>query len=503
MSISRARWLSAIVVTLLGATPALALLPYSPVPVFGPPTIGPGVMPPSFVYGKEYTHDSDFSVVGPTPDPEQVINWDGVGGTLDSVDYTGSRLGWTPDQEVDAIANQRDALFDQTIRDEAHLVFSIDDEIAMYDPGGVLGLFTVPSAGSVYISNGNAIGGAGEVSFEEAGLFAPSSIQGVWASQLEVNGMPLPLDVDGTELWGPEPDGGGGPELSFFGDADKYSLDIDAPSGVSVWNASGTPYITQPMIVGAVTALLGPIPGSASLRDGVEGSQAINLDALMVSDIVGDPDYFDADPLLDSNFLGADLVDQNGAPIEPYNSEGEMRGDSIIFSIRQIVDPADPDGFYATGSELFVLDALAGVSYLVHGGKVWDQAYALSDLAYMGGPDGTIEEGYGIIDINAIEAVGRDQEGVTPALSGDYNRNGVVDAADYTVWRDTNGATGYGLAADDNGDHVVNFIDYLLWSANFGAVAPSFAVSVPEPTGALLALVALVSAGFIRPCRAN
>ena len=37
-------------------------------------------------------------------------------------------------------------------------------------------------------------------------------------------------------------------------------------------------------------------------------------------------------------------------------------------------------------------------------------------------------------------------------LLGDYNGDGRVDAADYTVWRDSEGATGSGLAADGNGD---------------------------------------------------
>ncbi len=38
------------------------------------------------------------------------------------------------------------------------------------------------------------------------------------------------------------------------------------------------------------------------------------------------------------------------------------------------------------------------------------------------------------------------------ALPGDYTRDGVVDAADYSLWRDSLGATGPNLAADGNGD---------------------------------------------------
>ncbi|MGI9428737.1 MAG: hypothetical protein ACR2NM_08775, partial [Bythopirellula sp.] len=110
------------------------------------------------------------------------------------------------------------------------------------------------------------------------------------------------------------------------------------------------------------------------------GNDAINLAALMVRDTVGEDDSFDRNP--------------DGTP-----------GDQIIFSIQQIPNPSDPDGYYATGSELFVLDAslgAGGTTYLDHGGHLWDHGYALSELVI----SPNIVDGYGVIDINAIEAVG-------------------------------------------------------------------------------------------------
>ena len=56
-------------------------------------------------------------------------------------------------------------------------------------------------------------------------------------------------------------------------------------------------------------------------------------------------------------------------------------------------------------------------------------------------------------------------------LLGDYNKNGVVDAADYTVWRDHLG-TNFDL--NFNGDEsgasvgIVDQADYALWQAHFG-----------------------------------
>ena len=72
------------------------------------------------------------------------------------------------------------------------------------------------------------------------------------------------------------------------------------------------------------------------------------------------------------------------------------------------------------------------------------------------------------------------------ALDGDYNADGVVDAADYTVWRDTLGMSGFGLAADGDGNAIVNALDYDVWRNNFGASAASAALAAhatPEPSG--------------------
>jgi GH35 family endo-1,4-beta-xylanase len=74
---------------------------------------------------------------------------------------------------------------------------------------------------------------------------------------------------------------------------------------------------------------------------------------------------------------------------------------------------------------------------------------------------------------------------------GDFNRDGAVDAADYTVWRDTLGQVvpfpGWG--ADADGDRVVGQGDLLAWRANYGDRAAASA-AIPEPaTGVLLGVL--------------
>jgi hypothetical protein len=76
---------------------------------------------------------------------------------------------------------------------------------------------------------------------------------------------------------------------------------------------------------------------------------------------------------------------------------------------------------------------------------------------------------------------------VVSALLGDYNGNGIVDAADFVVWRNSLGQLGTGLAADGNNDGVVNQADFDVWRVHFGQTAtgagPEAAANaaVPEP----------------------
>lgn len=81
-----------------------------------------------------------------------------------------------------------------------------------------------------------------------------------------------------------------------------------------------------------------------------------------------------------------------------------------------------------------------------------------------------------------------------PLLAGDYNDDGVVDAADYTVWRDALGST-MPLANDPLGG-TIGAAQYEQWRDNFGATQPAAleATAVPEPAaGALLAGIAAIA----------
>lgn len=104
---------------------------------------------------------------------------------------------------------------------------------------------------------------------------------------------------------------------------------------------------------------------------------------------------------------------------------------------------------------------------------------------------------------------------------GDFNLDGLVDAADYTIWRDTNGST-TDLRADADQNLKIDELDRDIWRNNLGlqgdvvvtpahlatGVGPNgesltspllFAnASIPEPTTALLAVFGLVGCGLRR-----
>ena len=146
----------------------------------------------------------------------------------------------------------------------------------------------------------------------------PAAFQGpLWShnspppAQLDWNGNTLndTLELDGLEVWGP----------LAADDADFYSL-VGDPGAVCVFSMAGGPYIPQPVILAAVTAL------------GYAGPPEIDLDALMVWD---------------------------EAPVDEWGA-----GDEIIFSIREAGN--------WDGGEIVVLPWGAAPFFLHHDSHDWD-----------------------------------------------------------------------------------------------------------------------------------
>ncbi len=151
------------------------------------------------------------------------------------------------------------------------------------------------------------------------------------------------------------------------------------------------------------------------------------------------------DGSLDSNNDWLVLEPQPIPALTNSLSEGEFLGDG---------------GFLQTGEDIFF-------------GAVWNPSTANN------------------VNFEIVEVVGGNATAsfldITYLPPGDFNEDGLVDAADYTVWRDNLGQTGIGLQADSDGNGIVDAADYDAWKLSFGTT--SFVVSAPGAAGLATALV--------------
>lgn len=133
-----------------------------------------------------------------------------------------------------------------------------------------------------------------------------------------------------------------------------------------------------------------------------------------------------------------------------------------------------------------------------------DPAFTILSASSVGGTFDTVLQPAGMptgLFFDVVYNAANVQLMVIDQLLGDYNQNGIVDAADYTEWRDTlgNAVTAF-TGADGDGDGMIDNDDYVVWKDNFGAMAASGATGsviadapVPEPQAYQLLLLAIVA----------
>lgn len=193
---------------------------------------------------------------------------------------------------------------------------------------------------------------------------------------------------------------------------------------------------------------------------------------------------------VDSNQPGAVLIiplDENGIPIIELDENGTPGdpSDDLISNWDSVTIASNNSTHTKTGIEI---DA-AGNMYTTNN---------VSELVEVFSPGGAT---LATTSNNAALTAGAFDIGEPlPPPSGDYNGNGVVDAADYTMWRDTLAeSVDPGTGADGNGNGVIDNGDYDVWRDNYGAsagLAAAASAAVPEP--AAVGLLALAVMGFVR-----
>src|SRR4029077_6096917 len=90
------------------------------------------------------------------------------------------------------------------------------------------------------------------------------------------------------------------------------------------------------------------------------------------------------------------------------------------------------------------------------------------------------------------------------AVLGDYNNNGIVDAADYTIWQDTLGShTGLRANGDNTGAsaNVIDQADFIFWKAHFGVPPGSGSggdanIAAPEPATLVMLLLGMLALSY-------
>ena len=176
----------------------------------------------------------------------------------------------------------------------------------------------------------------------------------------------------------------------------------------------------------------------------------------------------------------------NGVPLLAAQSAGDSH-----INVYSVADPANP---------VLLANAIGIIGLSANGNQTGQIAWGAATI----NPDGSATQNlYGMRTNGGIRAFTFTLP--APSVSGDYNTNGVVDAADYVVWKKHDGLIGGATKAegDGTGDGNVTIEDYDYWRTRFGntsggsgsGIAPT---PVPEPnTVAMLLTSLLISASGI------
>jgi acetyl esterase/lipase len=171
---------------------------------------------------------------------------------------------------------------------------------------------------------------------------------------------------------------------------------------------------------------------------------------------------------------------------------------STMYGNHNLVDAGEPPAFLLNsktdGTVLYYPDVPNMINRMDSVG-VYNEPW-IQDLGF--GVHG-VDYNYDLGGENVLERMRDFLEFKLARARGDYNANGVVDAADFVIYRDTLGQSGTGLAADGNGNNQVDSGDYPVWRSNIGQTAGSgldagATTAVPEPATAMLLM--LTAAGL-------
>ena len=206
--------------------------------------------------------------------------------------------------------------------------------------------------------------------------------------------------------------------------------------------------------------------------------------------------FVDTNAVFDAIEIGVSGDVSQGQNAVAFNADFQSRQIVSTTDGPRLLSPLGPieaEGVFQPGLNQDI-DLTYGVTTPV-GGTWIDGLAAEAFLRFDVGPEAALAEAR-VFRLGQVIATAALR--ITPGrLVGDFNEDGSVDAADYTVWRAANGDLGTSHA-DGNGDGVVGPEDYSVWAASYGR--PQKAAALPTPNAGLsLLMLCALSAG--RPPR--
>jgi hypothetical protein len=193
------------------------------------------------------------------------------------------------------------------------------------------------------------------------------------------------------------------------------------------------------------------------------------------------------------NLLGYSISSASGS-LQSGNADWSSLQDQGLSGWQESAPTAnDLSELIASGTQM--LGLAPGQSYLL--GDLFDNVSGVRDLALEFILAGDTAERTGAVAYDTVAV----------NVLGDYNRDGIVDAADYTVWRDKlNGPAGSLPNRNPGNTGPISAADYTFWKSRFGATSGAGAggvllttAAVPEPTTCWLAAMSFVAIGSL--CR--
>jgi hypothetical protein len=183
------------------------------------------------------------------------------------------------------------------------------------------------------------------------------------------------------------------------------------------------------------------------------------------------------DPALTYDFSFFGSHSHEGDPTTVYSVYSDSAYTNLVSTVNlNVRDPAD-EGTYNR-------DTIATISNL---------APPTSTILYVQFVGNTGNLGY--LNEMRIQATG-----VAPRITGDYDNNGVVDAADYVLWRNSVGTTT--VLPNDPVGGMIGTAQYNNWRSNFGKLPGGGsglgASAVPEPASLVMTLIGAIGLFFLK-----